>query len=364
MAGSPYSPLKILHHHDRLEQLRKGEQIVPAQVQLIISDLCNQDCAFCAYRTSGYSSNQLFMLDAKPASFGHNNPVRMIPYAKIVEILNDCRDMGVGAIQLTGGGEPSVHPGFTQILEDIHDRGLDLALVSNGVRLSASNIEHLARAKWVRISVDAGTPETYCSVRRVSPVHWKQATDNIRKLAEAKQPGMLLGVGFVVTKDNYLEIVKGTELAKELGADNIRISAVFQNEDSEYFDGAYSDILSQIAEARALADDKFTVFDNFGERYSDLRQKAPDYGFCGFQQFTTYIGGDMNVYRCCVTSYNEQGLIGSLKEQSFRQLWESEAKKQNFASFDARSCQRCMFNNKNRVILYAIDPDPQHVNYV
>ncbi len=44
--------------------------------------------------------------------------------------------------------------------------------------------------------------------------------------------------------------------------------------------------------------------------------------------------------------------------------WESEEKKQNFSCFDARSCERCMFNNKNKIILYAIDSDPQHVNFV
>jgi sulfatase maturation enzyme AslB (radical SAM superfamily) len=80
--------------------------------------------------------------------------------------------------------------------------------------------------------------------------------------------------------------------------------------------------------------------------------------------FSTYIGGDLNVYRCCTTAYNERGVIGSLKNQTFRQLWESQEKREDFDNFDARGCERCMFNNENRVISYLLEPDPLHVNFV
>ena len=115
MKGSPYSPLKVLHHRDRIDKIKSGVQIVPTQVQLIISDLCNQDCSFCAYRMSGYTSNQLFAGDSELAKNGTNNPKRMIETSKVFEILDDCQEMGVGAIQVTGGGEPTVHPDHIDI---------------------------------------------------------------------------------------------------------------------------------------------------------------------------------------------------------------------------------------------------------
>ena len=55
-----YSSGKVFHHRDKIDQLKAGEQTVPLQVHLIISDLCNQDCSFCAYRMSGYTTNELF----------------------------------------------------------------------------------------------------------------------------------------------------------------------------------------------------------------------------------------------------------------------------------------------------------------
>ena len=44
VVNSAYSDLKAAWHLDKIEAMRKGHQVVPAQVQLILSDLCNQDC--------------------------------------------------------------------------------------------------------------------------------------------------------------------------------------------------------------------------------------------------------------------------------------------------------------------------------
>jgi wyosine [tRNA(Phe)-imidazoG37] synthetase (radical SAM superfamily) len=129
--GSPYSPLKVFHHTDRLRVLREGGQPEPTQVQLIISDLCNHSCKFCSYRWDKYTSNQLFR-EILPDGSVNNNPKRMVSYEKAVEILDDCVEMGVKAVQVTGGGEPTVHPRHLDVFRAVLDRGLDLAMVSNG----------------------------------------------------------------------------------------------------------------------------------------------------------------------------------------------------------------------------------------
>ena len=41
----------------------------------------------CAYRMDGYTTNELFALPGEKLAKGHNNPVRMIPYDKVIEIL-------------------------------------------------------------------------------------------------------------------------------------------------------------------------------------------------------------------------------------------------------------------------------------
>lgn len=370
--GGPYSNLKVFHQHDRLEQLRRGEQIVPTQCQIILSDLCNHDCSFCSYRWSGYTSNELFAV-GEMAKFGTNNPNRMISHDKAIEILDDCAEMGVRAIQFTGGGEPTVHPQHREVFQHALDLGLDLAMVSNGAifrKASAgvqSTVDLLLRATWVRISLDAGTPETYSAIRRVPPAIFPQVTGNIRSLVAAKQKagnGPVIGVGFVVTKENWREVVAATEMARDLGVDNIRISAVFQPDDDAYFASFYDAAFEQCRIAASLATPSFRVFNRFAARLEDLHDKNPDYSFCGYQQFNTYVGADLNVYRCCTTAYNRIGEIGSLKNQRFRELWESEQKRRAIGDFNAAGCPRCMFNTINKTILYAINDKPEHANFI
>ena len=385
-----YSPLKVFHHRDRIAALRGGRQPGPVHVQLVISDLCNQDCHFCAYRMSGYTSNELFA-EIDPASGRANqNPRRFLSLEKIEEILDDCLELGVRAVQITGGGEPTVHPRHHEVFQAVLDRGLDLALVTNGMVFRPGVEQTLLRAQWVRFSLDAGNADTYARTRRTSVAAYERVLGNVRRLVESRQGDRetrrqgdrqdvgippspclpvslspcLIGIGFVVTRENWPEVVDAARTARELAVDNFRISAVFQPEDERYFAGWYEQAQALCRQAEALATRTFRVFNLFGDRLEALRHKRPDHPFCGYQHFTTYIGADLNVYRCCNTAYSTRGLIGSLRDRRFRDLWRSAEKEADFHAFDARACQRCQFREKNRLIHYAIDRDPAHVGFV
>lgn len=364
---SEYSANKIFHHPDSIAALKQGKQPVPVHLQLIISDLCNQDCSFCAYRMSGYESNELFYLTDEKTGKLNNNPNRMISKEKCFEIIADSKTLGVKAIEITGGGEPLVHPNHLEIFNCVLDNELDLGLISNGTNVSPELLPILLKSKYVRFSIDAANRETYTAIRKVSQKHYDTVWSNVRLLVKSKNDTLsdvTIGLGFVVTNQNYNEIEEFVQQAKAAGVDYVRISAVYQSQNEEYFREFYDTASAGSSRAEQLQTNRFTVFNNFGERISDLKQAAPDYSLCGYQHFTCYIGGDLNVYRCCITAYTRNGLVGSLKTQSFKTFWESKAKQKAYQSFDARECQRCMFNAKNKNILYAISPNPKHVNFV
>jgi len=360
--NSAYSPLKILHHPKIIEAIRGNQFVPPLHVQLIISDLCNQDCGFCAYRMTGYTSNQLF---GEPNSKGRINPNRMIEYDKCVEILEDCRKLGTKAVQFTGGGEPTVHPNHKMIFQECLDRDMDLALVTNGVKIDEELCDILMQASWVRISIDSGTAKTYSEIRKVKEEVYGRVWENINDLVECRErvkSDLIIGVGFVITKDNWTEVIDCTIQAKETGIDNIRISAIFQEEGPAYFDGWLEESADLCHQASKESTDSFKVFNNFSNRVDDLLQKSPDYSECNIQKVQTYIGADLNLYRCCILAYNLQGLLGSLKKQTFYDLWHKIY--DELKDYDSTTCPRCMYNDKNRTILYAIDSDAKHKNFV
>lgn len=355
--NNAYSPFKIVHHRDRLESLYVGEQIVPTQVHFVISDYCNHDCHFCAYRMSNYISNELFSVD------GNRNPIRKIETEKCFEIIEDLRELGVNAVQFTGGGEPTAHPDHIKIFRKALDNSLDVALVTNGTVLKQADL--YSEFSWVRFSIDASRKETYSKTRNVKPYIFDKTISNLEKVVkECSASKTIVGAGFVVTKENYKEIEEFAKMMSDIGVDNIRYSAMFNPDDFKYYEKFYKTALEFINKAKKLETKNFKVFNNFGERIEDLKQQSPDYSKCYYMEFVTYIGGDLNVYTCCNNAYSKHGLIGSIKDQKFSSLWNSAKKKSYFSSFNAKNCERCMFNNKNRFIGYAVSKEPQHVNFV
>ena len=346
----------------------------PKQVQLILSDLCNQDCSFCAYRMSGYTSNELFIGDSEPAKYGHSNPKRFIPRDRALSLLTEMQEAGVLAIQFTGGGEPTVHPDCDEIFRAALQLGFRCALVSNGVKWSRPLMRDLIpKFDWVRISIDAGHAGSYASIRNTPVGNFDRVWGNVTTTAErigAAGTQTVLGVGFVVTPTSYPEILEFAHAAKYSGAHNARFTAMFSPEDDKPFRECYSRIKVELDCAKKLETDTFKVHDNFGSRFADLEQQAPDYSSCSYQHYTSYIGGDLNVYRCCLLAYNKRGLVkgGNLKERSFSEFWASQERKDDMAALDARGCERCQFNTKNREMLYvmgdtASDTTPRHMEW-
>jgi len=367
LAADPYSPFKVVHHPDRLEQLRSGLQPAPLQVHMVLSNRCNQRCSFCAYRRKGSTSSELF----RPAGPGGRQGSRRsleISLHKCEEILSDCVRMGIKAVQFTGGGEPLIHRDHAKVFVMAKELGLDIALVTNGTLVTGATLEALRGAAWVRVSLDAASAETYAKVRGVRPELFQKALGAIRDLAtlrDREKWQTIVGVGFVVIRENRHEIRDAVRLCRELGADNVRISGAFMPKGFAYHAPFFQEAKDQLAEAKRDFEARgFRIFDLYDDRLCDLKEGSPSDPFCGYMHLVTYIGADLNVYRCCVLAYSRAGLVGSIAERSFRELWESPEKQADFECFDARLCPRCMFNNKNRFMRYCISRNPLHVNFV
>jgi MoaA/NifB/PqqE/SkfB family radical SAM enzyme len=323
----------------------------------------------CAYRLSGYSSNQLFSVQNADGTFNHN-PNRMLDPDLVRSIIDDCARMGVRAIQITGGGEPTIHPQARQLIAYAQEKGLDTALVTNGLNLERRiGADVVQRLSWLRISVDAATPGTFATVRPAyrgdverSKKNFENVIESIRWVVALKKTTgskIVIGMGFVTQEENWKEMPAFVKLARDLGVDNARISGAFTPKGDAYHAGYREEALALEQEAAALATPTFAVHARFAEKLDDL-QARPDYKDCWYQQFTTYIGGDGNLYRCCVQAYNYHGLIGNIAEAGgLKALWDSKIKQFKFGKFDARSCATCQFGDKNRAINQIVrSPEP------
>lgn len=334
-----YSHLKAFKYPDRIAAIRAGTVSGPVHIQLILSDLCNQNCHFCCYRDA---SSATWRPDF--AEGDNHNPNRMLPFGKVIEILDDAAEMGVRGIELTGGGEPTIHKHFAAIVDAINARGLKWGIVTNGVRE-----QDLSSASWARVSLDAATPETYAKIRRVEPAHFKRSLATIERWRPS--------VSFVVTPDNWGEIYQAAVLVKSLGAQSFRIRPYQSVEGGEVFASFLNFAKQLAAQAVSLAGPGFDVDYQLDSELEALDGGVPDYDRCGFQYFKTWIGADENLYRCCILSYSPRGLIGSIKGRRFKDVWR-ELAVPGFAKFNARGCVNCRYNGINRTINEVVDPGP------
>lgn len=310
--------------------------------------------------------------------FGDNSfaiPIKTIRIAKElgrplvydITVSNTHRFIGSNGIGVfnTGGGEVLMHPRHYDFFQETFDRNIELALVSNGMALKEKTCDLLGDASWVRISVDCATEKTYSSMRKVSEKIFSRTIRNIMDLVKYKR-SVVLGVGFVVNKDNYKEIFEAAKMFKDIGVDNFRISAAFTPDGYSYFDNIFDESAYLAKMAQELSDENFTVFNLFNDRMKDMFDGVQDYGFCPTKDLLAYIGADYNVYTCCTLAYNKKGKIGSIKDQSFKELWLGEEKRNMFASHDPnKRCKNpCLYKAKNEFINYCIKDKPKHINFI
>jgi len=291
-----------------------------------------------------------------------------MPTERAMKLLDEFKELGVLAVQYTGGGESTLHEAHEKIYKRTIDLGLRAALVSNGDSWGpnlAPDILH--QFDWVRVSIDAGKPETYAEIRGISPKRWDRVWGHVRSLADAiryNDSQTTLGIGFVVAPNSWKEIPECCALAKQAGAEYVRLSAIFSPEDEKPYIDIYDDITDVIRQAKEKYDgDGFQVFDNFGSRIADLKLGNPDYKTCGYMRYTTYIGADHNNYMCCVYSYNERGKMANIKDRSFSEWWRSDERKKFMDNFDARGCERCQFNERNKQLNYIRETNVKHIEW-
>ena len=357
MSTGAYSPSKALAYLDRIRALREGKPIYPVHLHLILSDLCNLACPGCAYRADGFRSTELFR-----GQNGEKNPARFLPVSAVYRVLEDCHEMGTTAIEITGGGEPTLHPNFLDLVSYAQDYlGLHTALITNGLRLGRDVVYRAVKGSWFRVSIDAATPATYALVRPgggSSEVNFHRVVKGlqmVRGMRDDVSSDCTIGVGFVVQRENWKEIYEAAKLYREVGADNVRISGLFSPEGDKYFEGWRDEAVA--LERRAIEEltrPGFAVYGRLSEKIADLQQR-PTRQRCWYHHFTLYLGANGDVYHCCNLAYTKQGRIGNvIVAGGLKKLLDKPEVQKGLVDFDARACPACQFNDRNDAMERAV----------
>ena len=163
------------------------------RIKLAITEMCNLDCIHCYMKKK--SSKCMDVERAK-------------------KFLNEARELGVEVVDLTGG-EPSLHPHFSTIVEHALSLGFkQLNICTNGYALDPKMLQNFDPAIiHCFISMDGTSEEVVRKVRG----------GNVGKLMklfrELKQMKLRFSLRFCLNVQNWTETAEMLTFASELGVD-------------------------------------------------------------------------------------------------------------------------------------------------
>jgi MoaA/NifB/PqqE/SkfB family radical SAM enzyme len=144
------------------------------------------------------------------------NRGKSIPLKEIKKTLDVLHSNGLRSVILVGGGEPTLHPDFEEVVRTIKEKELQLGIVTNGSKLNKilAVADLLKEKDWVRISIDAAREETFRKMHRPrTALTLKRILEKAKKLKK-RNPTLSLGYSFVIVWEDM--DVNGNELSPNL----------------------------------------------------------------------------------------------------------------------------------------------------
>jgi len=179
----------------------------PISINLDLTSACNFACPHC--------------VDSKIINTGE-----ALATDDIKQTIDCLQTHGLLSIILLGGGEPTLHKDFGEIVKHIKKRGLQLGIATNGSRLSqvADVIGELGHEDWVRLSLDAGCQDTFVKAHRPrTGITLHEILKSAQEL-KLRNPRFTLGYSFVIVWEGIR--VNGRQLAPNIAemADAVQLA--------------------------------------------------------------------------------------------------------------------------------------------
>jgi mycofactocin radical SAM maturase len=245
---------------------------------------------------------------------------------------------GEGVFQINfGGGEPFMRPDFLQILDACHGLGIMTCISTNGTLITEELVERLSRNRLVAIQVSLdGAQQSTCEAIRGKGT-FKTALKALELLAKSPIP---TSINTVLTRENADEIQDLQDLAARIGV-TLRISRFRPS-------GRGADNWQELRpNPQQLLDFSSWLGKNNNVRTGDsffslTSQERQGLGLnlCGAAKLTCCVSPTGKVYPCAFLQ-SARFEAGNLREQSFKQIWDSSEIFASFRSLRIHSCEDC-----------------------
>jgi GTP 3',8-cyclase len=353
---------KLIFHPSRVAQIleagadwEKAKHIYPIYMEVSPIGACNHRCTFCSVDYIGYKPNRL-SIDL------------------MRERLPELSRLGIKSIMFAGEGEPLLHKDISEMISLTKKSGIDASVTTNASVMPKNFLEMaLPNLSWIKVSMNAGTAESYAKIHQTKPEDFYKAQENLAALASrrrAKNLECVLGAQILLLPENADEIATLAKTCRDdLGIDYLVIKPYSQHLSSNNLvDIDYTSWLEMGKELEKYTTDKFNVI--FRSHTMRKYTETDRYTRCHSTPFLWgYIMANGIVSGCSAYLLNEMFEFGNINKQSFEEIWTSDKRKRNFEyvtnELDITKCRKnCRMDEANRYLFKLIDEPPSHVNFI
>ena len=348
---------KLIYHVERVNDWLKGKDIYPIYVEIGPSGSCNHRCIYCGLDFMGY----------KP---------RFLEAKVIKNRVSEMARLGVKSIMYAGEGEPLLHQDIGDIVRHTKNTGIDVAITTNGALLNRDLANYiLGDVAWIKVSIDAGTRETYAKIHRSAPVDFDKVIKNITYVAELKRRKnykCALGVQLLLLPENSHEVIGLAKKSKSLGIDYFVVKPYSQHplsKTKKYKSIKYAKYLYLMEELNNLNTGKFnTVFRiNMMKKWDEGKR---NYRHCYALPFWSYIDASGTVWGCSnyLGHRDKTFLYGNIYRNTFKEIWQGSKREKSLriaeTELDTRLCRiNCRMDEINRY-LWELKHHSEHINFI
>jgi pyruvate-formate lyase-activating enzyme len=238
-----------------------------------------------------------------------------LPIDYCVRLIDFLSGWHVSGLCLSGGGDPSLYEGTPKLLTYGKDKGMNVSMFTNGIKLSDELIESMMVCQFVTLSIDASNRQDYKIIKGVDK--FDSVVENISRIVDQRikdKSDSFVVFRMVVLPENYKSIFSACKLAKELGlpAFNVRPVDLERSDIVGHkklsLDVKY--IQNEFAMCHELEDENFKVFTTTHKFDAEFHNKQ-DFKQCLATPLLIPILTDGNAYICVDRKMEKDYLLGS-----------------------------------------------------
>ena len=353
-----FHPHRVAQFLDVGDSWEKAKVVYPIYIEVSPVGACNHRCTFCAVDYIGYKAN---MLNAESFS------------GRLMEMGR----LGVKSIMYAGEGEPLLHKKINEIVEATKAAGIDVSFTTNATILNDEFIRRsLPLTSWIKVSMNAGTAETYAKVHRTKEKDFPRVINNLKKvIAEKKAKNLkcVIGAQSLLLPENSHEMEQLAKICRdEIGLDYLVIKPYSQHlfSDTKVYENIdYTNSIGFGDKLRALSTNNFQVIfrENTMKKYIQTEGRYDKCNATPF--FWAYIMADGEVYGCSAYLLDKKFMYGNINEQPFQEIWEGKKREENFHyirnTLDIKQCRvNCRMDEVNRYLFNLREGLVEHVNFI